>query len=204
MLSTRHGTTCTAPRHSAFAPRTLLKTETLKNSIIKRMFSEKIQQRIQIHLNTITFVFLVVLGGTAPLWIAWLTSKVWKLSVDFYGNGELYLIATAFNTHAIYLLFEYKKKNYDLVGLFGWISILSLVASSGLYVTSVTPPEILKESVHVDRGFVQNSSQLIFILSVVSLYYGMYKDNEKKGDIDVPGEIRGEVENLKEQLQDNP
>lgn len=157
-----------------------------------------------VHLNTLVFVFLIVIGGTAPLWLGLLVSTAWSSwhgLEHFLHKGELYLFSAAFFTHAIYLLFEHKKRNYDYLAITAWISIILLMVSAAIYATIITPAELLGAGVpHLNTSFIAWSSFVCLMFSLVALYIGMYKDNEKKDGIDVASEIREEVEELKSKL----
>lgn len=159
--------------------------------------------RWEVHKNTLTFVLLVIVGGTAPLWIGLLVTASWNNGPDFthfLQKGELYLFSAAFYTHAIYLLFEHKKKNYDFMAVTGWFSGLFLLISAVIYGNMITPAEILNSDSRLNIHFIFISSIICFAFSVIALYIGMYKDNEKKEPLDVAVEIREEVEDIKNQI----
>lgn len=157
----------------------------------------------KVHLETLVFVALIVVGGTLPLWLGILIPSLWNSShgiTDIILKGEFFLFSAAFLTHAIYLLFTYSKKSWDTTALVGWVSILLLIVSSVMYGVVITPKEVLARSIQLNINLVIVGSTLCFCFSLFSLYLGIYKDNEKKQELDVAAEIRGDVEDIKDQL----
>lgn len=159
------------------------------------------RQKMEIHKSTITFVVVILLGALTPLWAGMFIDKFlnkWQGFSMFWSNGELYLYSTAIYTHAIYLLFQNKRKNYDMQAVLGWLSLVCLLLSAVAYSTLLTTLRELAEETNINGDFLFYTSCFFFIFSIIVFYISIYIENEKS--FNVVDEEKNEINSIMDKI----
>ena len=156
---------------------------------------------IETHKSTITSFIINLVGSLMPLWfgaLIFFAFDKWLGWSVFFDNGEFYLYSASLITPSAFILFTYKQKNYDLLAILFWISILILVVSAGLF-TAITATQSLTDKLvlSINPSFLGYSSLIIFIVTVIIFYIASYTQNAR---IDVGGKHREEINQIMNEI----
>ncbi|MFY0599320.1 MAG: hypothetical protein JXR03_06585 [Cyclobacteriaceae bacterium] len=153
------------------------------------------------HKNTITFAIINLFGSLLPLWLGALllvAFSKWTTGSVFWNNGEFYLYSAALFTQSAYVLFSYKKKNYDLFSILAWVSVIVLIISAVLFSGLTTSLEIFQnEKAQFNKEFLRDTSMTAFCVSVLIFYFSSYLQNY---DQEIGMRHRGEIDQIKNTL----
>ena len=150
------------------------------------------------HKNTITFAVINLFGSLMPLWLGALllvAFSKWTTGDVFWNDGEFYLYSAALFTQSAFVLFNYKRKNYDIYSILAWVSVVVLVMSAVLFSGLTTSLEIFhSEKTQFDEDFLKKTSIGAFILAVLIFYVASYIQNY---DQELGMKHRTEIEGIK-------
>ena len=136
-----------------------------------------------------------------PLWLGallFIAFDRWVSWSIFFDNGEFYLYSASLITPSAYILFTYKQKNYDLLAILFWLSILILIISAVLF-TAITATQSLTDKliIMINPAFLNYSSIVIFLFSIIIYYVANYTQNSR---IDVGEKHRQEINKIKKDI----
>lgn len=151
------------------------------------------------HKKTVFFLIISLLSSLLPTLICLLVFKVINQNEEFIyfiQKGEFYLYSTAILTPGALILYDEKKKSYDIFSILFWSSLVVIVVSSLLYLLTLLI-DLKKVNFQFNTQILINTSVWFLIFSVIVLYISSYMQNFK---VDVKKSSIQDIEDIKKNL----